>query len=80
MRTRDLNQRETALLLAGLRMLQRKLGEHEHEGLPEGISEILLDGRIDPSSETSRARSVLQIDELCEAINFDWFRRGLVYR
>lgn len=64
-RTRRLTRREIGILLAGLRLLQ----EQAH-ALPEPIADILYEGAPDGADP-------IEIDALCEAINFGRFERRI---
>jgi|GEM_PF-2877407 len=57
----QLNDKETALVLAGLRLLQRDMAHLC--ALPDAIEEILADGKVDVGQELG------DIDRLCEKIN-----------
>lgn len=61
---RQLNDREVAMLLGGLRLLQE-----QHEALPDGVFQIVDEGCPDGVDED-------EIDQLCEAINVGRFRRA----
>jgi hypothetical protein len=63
LRELPLTDREVAYLLAGLRLLQE-----QHTMLPIDIANILHDGAPDGAD-------LVEIDALCEAINFGRVRR-----
>jgi hypothetical protein len=57
-----LNKRETALVLAGLRLLQESMAHKEI--LPSGIHDILVDADMEHCP-------LERIDRLCEKINVE---------
>lgn len=74
MSQRHLSKREIALLLAGLRLLERCNAERPPTwglgaAVAPGIGEILAEGGVERLKTD-------EIDKLCEAINLGTFRRA----